>query len=72
LAYGVANDGGAAKDGLPKNPVVRLIFIRNSEGFLPHVPLAVQKAFFRLAAFVARVTGIEKRLAMYYRASAAN
>jgi mannose-6-phosphate isomerase-like protein (cupin superfamily) len=25
LAYGVANDGGAAKDGLPRNPLVRLI-----------------------------------------------
>ena len=28
LAYAVANDGGAAKDGLPKNPLVRLLFIR--------------------------------------------
>jgi hypothetical protein len=28
LAYGVANDGGSAKDGLPFNPLVRLLFIR--------------------------------------------
>src|SRR5258708_18841709 len=27
LAYGIANDGGAAKDGLPKNPVARLVFV---------------------------------------------
>lgn len=67
LAYGVANDGGAAKDGLPKNALVRLIFIRISEGFLPRVPLAVQKTIFSLAAFIANVTGVEKRLGRYYR-----
>jgi mannose-6-phosphate isomerase-like protein (cupin superfamily) len=35
LAYGIANDGGAASDGLPKNPIVRLRFIQISQGFLP-------------------------------------
>jgi mannose-6-phosphate isomerase-like protein (cupin superfamily) len=60
LAYGVANDGRAAKDGLPRNPLVRLIFIRTSEGFLSYVPLAVQKVVFGLAAFVAKMTGIER------------
>ena len=69
LAYGVANEGGAAKDGLPKNPLVRLIFIRSSEGFLPRVPLKVQKVIFGLAAAIAKVTGVDKRLARYYRAS---
>ncbi|HUD57656.1 MAG TPA: hypothetical protein VMR02_20670 [Terracidiphilus sp.] len=39
LAYGVANDGGAASDVLPKNPLV----VRASWGFPPQVPLAVQK-----------------------------
>jgi mannose-6-phosphate isomerase-like protein (cupin superfamily) len=67
LAYGIANDGGAATDGLPKNPLARLIFIRTSEGFLPRVPLAVQKAIFSLATFIARLTGVEKRLARYYQ-----
>jgi mannose-6-phosphate isomerase-like protein (cupin superfamily) len=67
LAYGVANDGGAGKDGLPRNPLTRLIFIRSSEGFVPHVPLGVQKVILILAAFLAKVTGIEKRLAKHYQ-----
>jgi mannose-6-phosphate isomerase-like protein (cupin superfamily) len=67
LAYGVANDGGAARDGLPRNPIIRLVFIRMSEGFLPRVPLIVQKAVLGVAAFVARITGIEKRLRRYLR-----
>jgi hypothetical protein len=67
LAYGVANDGAAAEDGLPRNPLVRLLFIGAAEGFLPQVPLIIQKTVFRLAAFIAWVTGIEKRLARYYQ-----
>jgi hypothetical protein len=39
MAYAIANAGGAAKDGLPRNPIVRLDFIRTSQGFLPGVPL---------------------------------
>jgi hypothetical protein len=34
---------------------------------MPQVPLTIQKAVFRLAAFIARATGVEKRLAKYYR-----
>jgi mannose-6-phosphate isomerase-like protein (cupin superfamily) len=67
LAYGVANDRGAAQDGLPRNPLVRLLFLRTTEGFLPRIPLAVQKVVFGFAAFVASLTGVEKRLAAYYR-----
>jgi mannose-6-phosphate isomerase-like protein (cupin superfamily) len=67
VAYGVANDGGAARDGLPKNPIVRLVFIGMSEGFLPGVPIVVQKAVFGVAALIARVAGIEKRMAKYVR-----
>lgn len=62
LAYGVANDGGAAKDGLPKNPLVRLRFIEISQGFLPGIPLWAQRTVFSVAAFLAKVTGVEKRL----------
>jgi hypothetical protein len=32
LVCGVANDGGAGKDGLPKNPLIRLRFIQISQG----------------------------------------
>jgi mannose-6-phosphate isomerase-like protein (cupin superfamily) len=67
VAYGIANDGGATTDGLPRNPIVRLVFIRMSEGFLPHIPVVVQKAVLGVAAFVARVTGIERRLTRYLR-----
>ena len=65
LAYGVANDGAAAKDGLPKNPIVRLVFIRMSEGFLPRIPLTMQRAVFGAAALIARLTGTERRLTKY-------
>ena len=66
LAYGVANDGGSAKDGLPFNPLVRLLFIRISQGFLPHIPLWLQKAAFGIAAFIARLTGVNRRLTKYF------
>jgi hypothetical protein len=42
------------------------MFIQIREGFMPQVPLTIQKAVFRLAAFIARATGVEK-LAKYYR-----
>jgi hypothetical protein len=35
LAHGIANDGGAAKDGLPKNPAARLVFGKSTQGYLP-------------------------------------
>lgn len=67
LAYGVANDGGAAKDGLPKNPLVRLVFIKMSEGFLPTVPLSLQKILYSLAGFIAKVTRVQRKLTRYVR-----
>jgi mannose-6-phosphate isomerase-like protein (cupin superfamily) len=65
VAYGVANDGGAASDGLPKNPIVRLRFIAMSQGFLPGIPLPVQQIVFGIASIIARVSGIEKRVQRY-------
>jgi mannose-6-phosphate isomerase-like protein (cupin superfamily) len=65
VAYGVANDGGARTDGLPKNVLVRLIFIKTSEGFLPRVPVAIQTIVFNLATCIASLTGLQKRLAKY-------
>ena len=38
LAYGIANDGGAAKDGLPKNAVAMLVFVKTTQGCLPGFP----------------------------------
>jgi mannose-6-phosphate isomerase-like protein (cupin superfamily) len=67
LAYGLANDGEASKDGLPKSLLVRLVFIRMAGGFVPGVPIAVQKFALGLAATLARVTGVEKRLAKYFQ-----
>jgi hypothetical protein len=67
LAYGVANDGGAAKDGLPRNPLVRQIFIGTSEGFLPQVPYWFQRLLFFVASFIAKMTGLEKHLSKYWR-----
>jgi hypothetical protein len=49
MAYAVANAGGAAKDGLPRNLIARLNFIRMSEGFLPGVPLFLQRGLFAVA-----------------------
>jgi mannose-6-phosphate isomerase-like protein (cupin superfamily) len=49
LAFAVANAGGAAKDGLPKNPLIRLRFLRLTQGFVPGLPLWLQRGLFRLA-----------------------
>jgi len=37
LACGIANDGGAGKDGLPKNPVARPV-AKTTQGCLPGFP----------------------------------
>ena len=60
LAYRVANEGGATQDGLPKSLLLRLAFIRVSGGYLPSVPLILQKSVLALASFVARFTGVSK------------
>jgi mannose-6-phosphate isomerase-like protein (cupin superfamily) len=66
LAYGIANQNGAAQDGLPKNPLARLVFIRISQGYLPGIPLALQKVVLGCTSLVARLTGFEKRLAVHF------
>jgi mannose-6-phosphate isomerase-like protein (cupin superfamily) len=63
MAYAVANAGGAAKDDLPRNLIARLNFIRISEGFLPGVPLFLQRGLFSVAEWVGRVRGVERRFA---------
>jgi quercetin dioxygenase-like cupin family protein len=65
LAYGVANAGGAAKDGLPANPLARLVFVKISQGYLPGVPLLLQRFIFTTAAIIARWTGLQRRLQAY-------
>jgi mannose-6-phosphate isomerase-like protein (cupin superfamily) len=55
MAYAVANAGGAAKDGLPRNPIARMVFIRTSQGFLPGVPLFLQRSLFAVAGWVAKL-----------------
>jgi hypothetical protein len=65
IAYGVANAGGAGRDGLPKNPLVRLRFIEISQGFLSGIPLFVQQTVFSVAKIFSRWTGVEKSLNKY-------
>jgi hypothetical protein len=65
IAYGVANADGVARDGLPKNPLVRLRFIEISQGFLPVLPLSFQKTVFSFAKILSRWTGVEKTLNKY-------
>ena len=65
LAYAVANDGGAAPDGLPRNPLLRLRFIALSQGFLAGVPLPLQRAAFASATFLARLFGLEHHVNRY-------
>jgi hypothetical protein len=55
MAYAVANAGGAAKDGLPRNSILRLAFIRTSQGFLPGVPLFLQRGLFAVAEWLAPI-----------------
>jgi mannose-6-phosphate isomerase-like protein (cupin superfamily) len=66
LAYRIANDGGAAGDALPKNPVARLVFVKTAQGFLPGIPRALQRTVFSCAALIARVTGMEKKWQVYF------
>ena len=60
LAYGIANDGGAARDRLPSNPIARLTFVKATQGYLPGIPLVLQRIVFAVAAFVAKVVGLER------------
>jgi len=66
LAYGIANDGGAARDGLPRNPIARLVFIKMTQGYLPRIPRALQRIAFVCAAFIARIAGLEKEWQVYF------
>jgi mannose-6-phosphate isomerase-like protein (cupin superfamily) len=65
LAYGIANEGGSAADGLPKNPLVRLRFIQISQGFIPQLPLIIQKFLLVMAEKIARWSGLERRIQSY-------
>jgi hypothetical protein len=65
LAYAVANDGGAANDGLPKNLLIRLRFVALTEGFLPGLPLKLQQFVLSVAALLAKLTGAERHVRRY-------
>lgn len=65
VAYGVANEGGASPDGLPRNPLIRLRFIEIAQGFLPLPPLPIQRFVLRVAHVTALVTGIERQIQRY-------
>jgi quercetin dioxygenase-like cupin family protein len=67
LAYGVANDGRAAEDGLPKSLLIRMLFIRTCGGFVPGVPLFLQRVVLGTAALLAKITGVEKSLRKYFQ-----
>jgi len=62
LPYGIANERGAAKDGLPKNPIARLVFIKTSQGYLPTIPRFIQQVIFAITAWIARLTGLDRKL----------
>jgi hypothetical protein len=66
VAHGIANDGGAASDGLPKNPGARLVFVKTAQGYLPGIPRALHRTAFGCAVFIARVTGMEKEVASLF------
>ena len=66
LAYGVANDGGAAQDGLPESKLTRFYFIRLSGGYLATVPLFIQKTVLALAVFFLLITARKSRLDKYF------
>jgi hypothetical protein len=66
MAYGIANDGAAPPDGLPKNPIAWLVSVKTAQGYLPSIPLALQKLPFACAEFVAKITGMEKKWQVYF------
>jgi mannose-6-phosphate isomerase-like protein (cupin superfamily) len=66
LAYGIANEGGAAKDGLPKNPIARVVFVKTTQGYLPDFPRVLQRMVFGCATLLAKITGLERRWKIYF------
>ncbi len=57
--------GRAAKDALPRIPLFVYYFIKTSQGFLLGIPFWTQKSVFGWAAFLAKLTGFERRLKKY-------
>jgi hypothetical protein len=55
-----------SSDGLPRNPIARLAFIKTTQGYLPGIPLVAQKIVFDLASLIARVTGLQRRWRQYF------
>ena len=68
LAYAVANDGGAANDGLPRDWLMRLRFVSLTGGFLPGLPRTLQQSVLGVAAVLAKVSGTERRIRRYLSA----
>jgi mannose-6-phosphate isomerase-like protein (cupin superfamily) len=65
LAYGVANDGGAGQDGLPADFLIKLYFIKLSQGYLADIPLFFQKTLFSIATFILAISRRKKKLDKY-------
>ena len=66
MAYGIANDGAAAPDGLPKNPIARLVVVNTAQGYLPSIPLALRKLTFACAEFVVKNYRHGETVAVYF------
>ncbi len=65
VAYGLAADGRARKNGLPRNPLHTALLFAWGDGRLPGAH-AVLEPIFRLLAWVARAAGTDRALIARY------
>jgi quercetin dioxygenase-like cupin family protein len=66
ISYGLARDGKTNRNGLPRNPLHLAVMFQYAGTYLPGFPAALQAIPFAPLAVIARLLGVERRLAARY------
>lgn len=64
--YGVAIDGRSGKQGAPRGLLDMVVLIDEGDVNVPGVPLFLQRGLRRALRWIARLTGVEARLARWW------
>jgi quercetin dioxygenase-like cupin family protein len=67
IAYGLARDGKTNEKSLPKNIWHLALLFQLGEGYIPGLPLLVQRGIFGTLASIAKFLGKDKELEKYIR-----
>jgi mannose-6-phosphate isomerase-like protein (cupin superfamily) len=65
LAFGIANANESADDGLPAKKLVRFYFFYLTGGYIPKIPLIIQKTTFIIVIFILTISGMKRKLDKY-------